>query len=72
MVCFIRYHTVSKLTKDTEKMPVLLILILGTVMIIFWDTVKENVEVIGTLATSLAFLLLPGLHTRQDIVQKQQ
>lgn len=37
-------------------MPVLLILILGTVMIIFWDTVKENVEVIGTLATSLAFL----------------
>ncbi|MDO6168632.1 hypothetical protein [Enterobacter hormaechei] len=25
-------------------------------MIIFWDTVKENVEVIGTLATSLAFL----------------
>ncbi|HCI6648947.1 TPA: hypothetical protein NPP36_004107 [Klebsiella variicola subsp. variicola] len=24
-------------------------------MIIFWDTVKENVEVIGTLATSLAF-----------------
>lgn len=36
-------------------MPVLLILILGTVMIIFWDTVKENVEVIGTLATSLAF-----------------
>lgn len=55
MVCFIRYHTDSKLTKDTEKMPVLLILILGTVMIIFWDTVKENVEVIGTLATSLAF-----------------
>lgn len=37
-------------------MPVLLILIIGTVMIIFWDTVKENVEVIGTLATSLAFL----------------
>lgn len=37
-------------------MPVLLILILGTVMIIFWDAVKENVEVIGTLATSLAFL----------------
>jgi hypothetical protein len=36
-------------------MPVLLILILGTVMIIIWDTVKENVEVIGTLATSLAF-----------------
>ncbi len=25
-------------------------------MIIFWDAVKENVEVIGTLATSLAFL----------------
>ncbi|HBZ7669398.1 TPA: hypothetical protein MM079_004694 [Klebsiella variicola subsp. variicola] len=24
-------------------------------MIIFWDTVKENLEVIGTLATSLAF-----------------
>ncbi|EGP1713978.1 hypothetical protein IV653_001793, partial [Salmonella enterica] len=24
-------------------------------MIIFWDTVKENVEIIGTLATSLAF-----------------
>lgn len=38
------------------KMAVLLILILGTVMIIFWDFVKENVEVIGTLATSLAFL----------------
>lgn len=37
-------------------MPVLLIFILGTVMIIFWDTVKENVEVIGTLTTSLAFL----------------
>lgn len=37
-------------------MPVLLILILGTVMIIFWEFVKENVEVIGTLATSLAFL----------------
>ncbi|EMB9098394.1 TPA: hypothetical protein LAP77_001535 [Escherichia coli] len=56
MVWSIRYHSVSKLTKDTDKMPVLLILILGTVMIIFWDTVKENVEVIGTLATSLAFL----------------
>ncbi|MBE9799724.1 hypothetical protein GVH99_00290 [Escherichia coli] len=55
MVWSIRYHSVSKLTKDTDKMPVLLILILGTVMIIFWDTVKENVEVIGTLATSLAF-----------------
>ncbi|ENZ7758555.1 hypothetical protein ACG9HA_001243 [Klebsiella aerogenes] len=25
-------------------------------MIIFWDNVKENIEVIGTLATSLAFL----------------
>jgi hypothetical protein len=37
-------------------MPVLLILILGTVMIIFWEFIKENVEVIGTLATSLAFL----------------
>jgi len=37
-------------------MPILLILLLGTVMIIFWDFVKENVEVIGTLATSLAFL----------------
>ncbi|MBN3208775.1 hypothetical protein H5A35_15340 [Pectobacterium brasiliense] len=37
-------------------MPVLLILILGIVMIIFWDYVRENVEVIGTLATSLAFL----------------
>lgn len=37
-------------------MPVLLILILGTVMIIFWDFVKENVEIIGTFATSLAFL----------------
>ncbi|ENJ1359135.1 hypothetical protein AB0452_004640, partial [Salmonella enterica subsp. enterica serovar Newport] len=32
-------------------MPVLLILILGTVMTIFWDVVKENVEVIGTLGT---------------------
>ena len=37
-------------------MPIFLILLLGTVMIIFWDFVKENVEVIGTLATSLAFL----------------
>ncbi|AXD22154.1 hypothetical protein CHE19_26970 (plasmid) [Salmonella enterica] len=36
-------------------MPALLILIIGTLMIIFWDVIKENVEVIGTLATSLAF-----------------
>jgi hypothetical protein len=36
-------------------MPIFLILLFGTVMIIFWDFVKENVEVIGTLATSLAF-----------------
>ncbi|ECW0375376.1 TPA: hypothetical protein ACIBQ9_000789 [Salmonella enterica subsp. enterica serovar Reading] len=51
MVWSIRYHSVPKLTKDTYKMPVLLILILGTVMTIFWDVVKENVEVIGTLGT---------------------
>lgn len=37
-------------------MPLLFILIIGTVMICFWDFVRENVEVIGSLATSLAFL----------------
>ncbi|ELY2747182.1 hypothetical protein [Cronobacter sakazakii] len=51
----IRYHSFSILTKDTYKMPALLIFIIGTLMIIFWDVIKENVEVIGTLATSLAF-----------------